>query len=77
MFPRDLRQSLLNCIMLAHARSAPEPWEMISTRLHYVKPKTVTPASEAKTIRHTVTMGALKTKVTGFLYANSHYQAYF
>ena len=77
MLLRDIRQSLLNCIMLAHARSAPNPWQMISTRLHYVKPQTVTPASEAKTVRHTVTMGALKTKVMVLLDANSHYLAYF
>ena len=52
--PRDLRQALLNCIMMAHARSVPQPWTMISSRIHYVKPKSTTPESAARTTRHTV-----------------------
>jgi len=52
--PRDLRQALLNCIMMAHARGTPKPWSMIVSRIHYVKPKTIDPQSDAETTRHTM-----------------------
>ena len=60
--PRDLKQSLLNCLMLAHMRGAPDPWNNIVTKLHYVKPKTEIPDSSALSVVHTVTLGARGTR---------------
>ena len=49
---------MLNCIMLAHQRGATLPWEDIFTRVHYVKPKTDIPKSEAVSVIHTVKFGS-------------------
>ena len=57
--PRDLKQSFLNCLMLAHARSASRPWDMVTARIHYVKPSSE--GSQAITTRHTASLGSRST----------------
>ena len=55
--PRDMKQSLLNGLMLALARGAEKPWEDMALQIIYVKPKTNEPASDAATASHTCLVG--------------------
>lgn len=55
--PRDMKQSLLNALMLCHVRGVERPWYDMAVQIHYVKPKTEIPSSDAATVTHTSLMG--------------------
>lgn len=60
--PRDLRQTVLNGLMLALVRGATVPDEDIELHVHYIKPRTTDPASEPASVTHVTSLGAVSTR---------------
>lgn len=60
--PRDLRQTVLNGLMLALVRGATVPDEDVELHVHYIKPRTTDPASEPASVTHVTSLGAASTR---------------